>query len=168
MLCPGFYDTLFFLNYFFVSSSCPGSDSFPDRRPPRKGNTLYVYGVGMSDESLRAAFSVCGNIIDLSMDPQRKWDTAHYSLCVCVRLSLSSCVCLVRVWLSLCVFLFDSAFGLSQYLISVFIFLAVLSSPLRRWSQLTRPSQRWGSLNSILNLTPASSTITTTAVWNYV
>lgn len=47
------------------------SDSFPDRRPPRKGNTLYVYGVGMSDESLRAAFSVCGNIIDLSMDPQR-------------------------------------------------------------------------------------------------
>ncbi|KAG2469132.1 HMR1 protein, partial [Polypterus senegalus] len=48
------------------------SDSFPDRRPPRKGNTLYVHGAGMSEESLRSAFSAHGNIIDLSMDSPRK------------------------------------------------------------------------------------------------
>ncbi|XP_051775363.1 negative elongation factor E isoform X2 [Erpetoichthys calabaricus] len=47
------------------------SDSFPDRRPPRKGNTLYVHGTGMSEESLRSAFSAHGNIIDLSMDSPR-------------------------------------------------------------------------------------------------
>lgn len=49
-----------------------GSDSFPERRAPRKGNTLYVYGEDMTPTLLRGAFSPFGNIIDLSMDPPRK------------------------------------------------------------------------------------------------
>ncbi|NIG59735.1 negative elongation factor E-like protein [Pontoporia blainvillei] len=48
-----------------------GSDSFPERRAPRKGNTLYVYGEDMTPTLLRGAFSPFGNIIDLSMDPPR-------------------------------------------------------------------------------------------------
>lgn len=51
----------------------PGSDSFPERRPPRKGNTLYVHGAELSPELLRAAFGPFGAIIDLSMDTPRKW-----------------------------------------------------------------------------------------------
>ncbi|XP_053908060.1 negative elongation factor E [Cuculus canorus] len=47
------------------------SDSFPERRPPRKGNTLYVYGAELSPELLRTAFAPFGAIIDLSMDAPR-------------------------------------------------------------------------------------------------
>ncbi|KAA0710620.1 Negative elongation factor E [Triplophysa tibetana] len=47
------------------------SDSFPDRRGVRKGNTLYVYGVGLVEDSLRSAFTQHGNIIDLTMDAVR-------------------------------------------------------------------------------------------------
>lgn len=47
------------------------SDSFPERRPPRKGNTLYVHGAELSPELLRAAFGPFGAIIDLSMDTPR-------------------------------------------------------------------------------------------------
>ncbi|XP_050163629.1 negative elongation factor E [Myiozetetes cayanensis] len=47
------------------------SDSFPERRPPRKGNTLYVHGAELSPELLRAAFGPFGAIIDLSMDAPR-------------------------------------------------------------------------------------------------
>ncbi|XP_075774380.1 negative elongation factor E-like [Pelodiscus sinensis] len=47
------------------------SDSFPDRRAPRKGNTVYVYGTDMTQSLLRGAFSPFGTIIDLSMDNPR-------------------------------------------------------------------------------------------------
>ncbi|KAK3525169.1 hypothetical protein QTP86_021414 [Hemibagrus guttatus] len=47
------------------------TDSYPERRGMRKGNTVYVYGAGMVEESLRAAFSQHGTIIDLSMDSPR-------------------------------------------------------------------------------------------------
>ncbi|KAM8985830.1 negative elongation factor E [Guaruba guarouba] len=47
------------------------SDSFPERRPPRKGNTLYVHGVELSPELLRGAFGPFGAIIDLAMDTPR-------------------------------------------------------------------------------------------------
>lgn len=55
-----------------VIANLIGSDSFPERRAPRKGNTLYVYGEDMTPTLLRGAFSPFGNIIDLSMDPPRK------------------------------------------------------------------------------------------------
>ncbi|RVE67186.1 hypothetical protein OJAV_G00114460 [Oryzias javanicus] len=47
------------------------SDSYPERRGVRKGNTVYVYGSGLGEDSLRSAFSQHGNIIDLSMDNPR-------------------------------------------------------------------------------------------------
>ncbi|XP_072777197.1 negative elongation factor E isoform X1 [Taeniopygia guttata] len=47
------------------------SDSFPERRPPRKGNTLYVHGADLSPELLRGAFGPFGAIIDLSLDTPR-------------------------------------------------------------------------------------------------
>uniref|UniRef100_G1Q5R3 Negative elongation factor E n=1 Tax=Myotis lucifugus TaxID=59463 RepID=G1Q5R3_MYOLU len=46
------------------------SDSFPERRAPRKGNT-YVFGEDMTPTLLRGAFSPFGSITDLSMDPPR-------------------------------------------------------------------------------------------------
>ncbi|KAJ1134567.1 hypothetical protein NDU88_001018 [Pleurodeles waltl] len=48
-----------------------GSDSFPDRRAPRKGNTVYVHGAGMTKTTLRGAFANYGNIIDLATDSVR-------------------------------------------------------------------------------------------------
>lgn len=53
---------------------CPGSDSFPERRGVRKGNTVYVNGVGLVEDSLRSAFAQHGTIIDLTMDSVRKYD----------------------------------------------------------------------------------------------
>ncbi|KAM8953539.1 negative elongation factor E [Pelodytes ibericus] len=47
------------------------SDSFPERRAPRKGNTVYVHGVGMTQTMLHEAFNKFGNIIDLSTDAPR-------------------------------------------------------------------------------------------------
>ncbi|XP_034016132.1 negative elongation factor E [Thalassophryne amazonica] len=47
------------------------SDSYPERRGARKGNTVYVYGSGLTEDSLRSSFSQHGNIIDISMDNPR-------------------------------------------------------------------------------------------------
>ncbi|KAM4696553.1 negative elongation factor E [Rhinophrynus dorsalis] len=47
------------------------SDSFPECPTPKKGNTVYVNGVGMTQTMLRTAFSVYGNILDISMDAPR-------------------------------------------------------------------------------------------------
>ncbi|XP_040044198.2 negative elongation factor E [Gasterosteus aculeatus] len=47
------------------------SDSHPERRGVRKGNTVYVYGSGLSEDNLRSSFSQHGSIIDLSMDNPR-------------------------------------------------------------------------------------------------
>uniref|UniRef100_A0A8B9R9Q3 Negative elongation factor E n=1 Tax=Astyanax mexicanus TaxID=7994 RepID=A0A8B9R9Q3_ASTMX len=41
------------------------------RRSVRKGNTVYVYGAGLVEDSLRTAFAQHGTIIDLSMDSPR-------------------------------------------------------------------------------------------------
>ncbi|XP_043994033.1 negative elongation factor E isoform X3 [Gambusia affinis] len=52
------------------------SDSYPERRGVRKGNTVYVYGSGLVEDTLRSAFSHHGNIIDLSMDNPRKYGSS--------------------------------------------------------------------------------------------
>lgn len=65
-------NSIFFFFFFLLS----GSDSYPERRGVRKGNTVYVYGSGLVEDSLRSAFSQHGNIIDLSMDNPRKYETA--------------------------------------------------------------------------------------------
>ncbi|KAJ3609358.1 hypothetical protein NHX12_023881 [Muraenolepis orangiensis] len=45
-------------------------EEHPDRAA-RKGNTVYVHGSGMVEDSLRSAFSAHGTIIDVSMDNPR-------------------------------------------------------------------------------------------------
>ncbi|XP_071979885.1 negative elongation factor E isoform X2 [Engystomops pustulosus] len=47
------------------------SDSFPERRAPRKGNTVYVHGVGMKKQTLTDAFAKFGKIIDVATDSPR-------------------------------------------------------------------------------------------------
>ncbi|CAL8299288.1 unnamed protein product [Lota lota] len=47
------------------------SDSYPERRGARKGNTVHVYGSGLVEDSLRSAFTQHGTIIDVSMDNPR-------------------------------------------------------------------------------------------------
>ncbi|XP_078685901.1 negative elongation factor E-like [Branchiostoma floridae x Branchiostoma belcheri] len=46
------------------------SSSFDDRdrREPRKGNTLYVHGHGITEDLLKKSFSNFGNIINISME----------------------------------------------------------------------------------------------------
>lgn len=72
--------------FFFSLLSFPlsGSDSYPERRGVRKGNTVYVYGTGLVEDNLRSAFSQHGTIIDLSMDSPRKYGYITFmSLWVC-------------------------------------------------------------------------------------
>ncbi|KAM6993470.1 LOW QUALITY PROTEIN: negative elongation factor E [Passerculus sandwichensis] len=50
----------------------PRRSDFPERRPPRKGNTLYVHGAELSPELLRGSPSApSAPSIDLSMDTPR-------------------------------------------------------------------------------------------------
>lgn len=92
------------VNDMSVSStlSLSGSDSYPERRGVRKGNTVYVYGSGLTEESLRSAFSQHGNIIDLSMDNPRKYGPikqlcTQRSCLLTVRQSAASVVFVVYV-----------------------------------------------------------------------
>ncbi|XP_059899360.1 negative elongation factor E isoform X2 [Gadus macrocephalus] len=49
----------------------PFRRSYAEQRAARKGNTVYVYGSGMVEDSLRSAFTQHGTIIDVSMDNPR-------------------------------------------------------------------------------------------------
>ena len=53
--------------------SPPAPGSYAEQRAARKGNTVYVYGSGMVEDSLRSAFTPHGTIIDVSMDNPRKY-----------------------------------------------------------------------------------------------
>ena len=45
-----------------------------DREPlPKKGNTVYVYGHSVTEETLRKAFSNFGNIVNISMETERQY-----------------------------------------------------------------------------------------------
>ena len=43
-----------------------------DRDPPTKGNTVYVHGVGVTEEILKKAFSNFGNIININIERERQ------------------------------------------------------------------------------------------------
>lgn len=117
-----------------------GSDSYPERRGVRKGNTVYVYGSGLTEDSLRSAFCQHGNIIDLSMDNPRKYG-AIKQLCVHIVAISNDCydcivflhTCIHTVFSFLCLIL-----CLSCDLYFLFLFLAAHLSHLRRWSLRTR------------------------------
>jgi len=46
-----------------------------DRRedPPRKGNTVYVYGHGLNEDMLRKAATNFGTIVNISMEIEKKY-----------------------------------------------------------------------------------------------
>ena len=43
-----------------------------ERDLPKKGNTIYVHGHGLTEELLNKAFSSLGTIINISMEPDKK------------------------------------------------------------------------------------------------
>ena len=43
-----------------------------DREPPKKGNTVYVRGHGLTEEILRKAFSNVGDIMNVTMERNKK------------------------------------------------------------------------------------------------
>ncbi|KAK7095524.1 negative elongation factor E-like [Littorina saxatilis] len=46
-------------------------DDRRDREPPRKGNTVYVNGVGVTEDILKRAFSNFGNIVNINVERER-------------------------------------------------------------------------------------------------
>ena len=45
-----------------------------DREPlPKKGNTVYVYGHSVTEETLRKAFSNFGTIVNITMEAERQY-----------------------------------------------------------------------------------------------
>lgn len=42
-----------------------------DREPPKKGNTVYVHGIGVTEEILRKALSNFGNIVNINIEAER-------------------------------------------------------------------------------------------------
>ena len=45
-----------------------------EREPlPKKGNTVYVYGHSVTEETLRKAFSNFGNIVNITMETERQY-----------------------------------------------------------------------------------------------
>ncbi|XP_005106068.1 negative elongation factor E [Aplysia californica] len=63
------------LNETFVSAGY-GNRSYdrPEREhrdPPKKGNTIYVHGVGITEDMLKKSFSNFGKIVNISMETER-------------------------------------------------------------------------------------------------
>lgn len=67
-----------FSNYCYIAVFCTspslGFDrDREDRRDnPKKGNTIYVHGHGVTEELLRKAFATFGTIVNITMELDRK------------------------------------------------------------------------------------------------
>lgn len=48
-----------------------GRDDRRDREPPTKGHTVYVHGIGVTEEILKTAFSNFGNIVNINIERER-------------------------------------------------------------------------------------------------
>lgn len=82
--CSAYYDHLLgnhqllcLLSFWFVEYDGEGRRDREDRRgrdrePPRKGNTIHVFGIGVTEEILTKAFSNFGNIININIERERK------------------------------------------------------------------------------------------------
>ena len=44
----------------------------PRNERPRQGNTVYVYGFGVTEDILQKAFSSFGNLVNISMEVEKK------------------------------------------------------------------------------------------------
>lgn len=134
--CKYLYKWDTYCKLFFSMFSLSGSDSYPERRGVRKGNTVYVYGSGLAEDSLRSAFSQHGNIIDLSMDNPRKYGTIKQR---CVHIVVISTYCYECVAVLLIYSTVFSCFCfILWYCCDLFLFVVAHLSRLRRWSLQTR------------------------------
>ena len=41
--------------------------------PPKKGNTVYVYGLGVNEDIIRKPFSSIGKIVHISMEMDKRY-----------------------------------------------------------------------------------------------
>lgn len=67
----------YFSNYCYIVAFCTSPLGFDrdreDRRDnPKKGNTIYVHGHGVTEELLRKAFATFGTIVNITMELDRK------------------------------------------------------------------------------------------------
>lgn len=62
---------LYLLGDDHVVTDRPSRD-FDYQREPRRGNTIYAHGFGVTEEILRKAFSNFGTIINISMELDKK------------------------------------------------------------------------------------------------
>lgn len=44
-----------------------------DLEPPKRGHTVYIYGHNMGEEMVRKYFSNIGKIVNLSMEPEKRY-----------------------------------------------------------------------------------------------
>ena len=51
---------------------CAGPYERRERKPPKKGKTIYVKGPGLNEQILRSAFGSIGTIVNISMEGERK------------------------------------------------------------------------------------------------
>ena len=49
-----------------------GIEERKEREPPTRGNTIYIHGHGISEETIRRTFSNFGNIIHVNMEKEKK------------------------------------------------------------------------------------------------
>ena len=68
------------MNYLFLGSERDEERRREDRKErvereplPKKGNTVYVYGHSVTEETLRKAFSNFGNIVNITMETERQY-----------------------------------------------------------------------------------------------
>ena len=65
------YSSINFVNHFL-----PGFEREDSRRereqPPKKGNTVYIYGHNLTEALVKKAFSNFGVMINITMEPEKK------------------------------------------------------------------------------------------------
>ena len=59
--------------YFLCFSFPVGERRFDrSREPPKKGNTVYVFGLGITEEILSRVFSKIGKVLNIHMEKEKK------------------------------------------------------------------------------------------------
>jgi negative elongation factor E len=43
-----------------------------ERDPPKRGNTIYIHGLGITEDIIRRTFSNFGNIVHINMEKEKK------------------------------------------------------------------------------------------------
>lgn len=63
---------MWFLFVFLFSGSYDRPER-EHREPPKRGNTLYVHGIGINEDMLRKSFSNFGKIVNINMETDKRY-----------------------------------------------------------------------------------------------